>query len=438
MKELFQKDDVKEYYEVPVVKGPVNGIVKVPGSKSMTNRALLLAALSKGKSTLYGVLFSEDSRNFLRCLMDLGFEVIQDEKNKTVDITGCAGQIPLKQGEIYVGSAGTAARFLTAMLAFSSGEYTIQCSNQMKKRPMKPLFQALILAGAQIEYLEEVGYLPIKIIGNQGNCDEINMNITQSTQFLSALLMVASMTKKDMKIHITSEKKDGAYIRITRNMLEEFGIKVVFTGEDYIVKGNIQPQITKYTIEPDVSAACYFYGIALLTGGNIKVAGVHKNLMQGDMKFIEALGRMGCTIQEDKDGIRVIGPRGGKFSGIDIDMNDFSDQALTMAVIAAYGESDTVIRNIGHIKGQECNRMEAIVNELSRAGINCSMDQDNIYIYGGCVQAAEIETYDDHRVAMAFSLLGIRTYGIKIIDPKCCKKTFENYFEVLDSLLTKI
>lgn len=429
------KETKMEAYSVKTIDKPITGTVVVPGSKSMTNRALLLAALSKESSILRGVLFSDDSRHFLQCLVDLGFELDINEEEKNVRIQGTGGNIPKKKATIHVGSAGTAARFITAMLALSDGEYTIECSKQMEKRPMAELFRVLSSMGAEFTYLNEKEHLPVKVKGNGGNCKDIQMDISKSTQFLSAMLMVTPVTKSGIKIQITSEKKTGSYIHITENMLKGFGVEVSFDGEIYEVKGNQELHIGDYYIEPDVSAACYFYGMAALTQGRVKVKNVHANSMQGDMKFLDLLVQMGCEKTEEADGIIIQGPKMEGLQGVDVDMNDFSDQALTLAALAPFANTPTVIRNIGHIRGQECNRMAAIVTELSKCGIDCREEGDDIYIYPGQVQPAKIETYDDHRVAMAFSLLGLRAEGIEILDPLCCRKTFENYFEVLENLV---
>jgi 3-phosphoshikimate 1-carboxyvinyltransferase len=428
-------DVINNIYNVKPVDGAINGTVVVPGSKSMTNRALLLAALSEHKSRLRGVLFSDDSRHFLDCLIALGFDLIINEEEKIVDITGCGGSIPLKKATIDVGSAGTAARFITAMLALSDGEYVINCSQQMEKRPMAELFKVLSEMGAKFEYLKQEGHLPVRVKGNNGKCTEINMDISKSTQFLSAMLMVTPVTKSGIVITITSRKKTGAYINITMDMLKSFGVNVEFDGEKYYVKGNQNIEIGDYYIEPDVSAACYFYAIAALTGGSITVENVFRNSSQGDIKFIYMLEQMGCVVEEGEKGITVTGNPNGEFNGIDINMNDFSDQALTLAAIAPFAKTSTVIRNVGHIRGQECDRINAIVCELNRCGIDCKAEGDDIYIETGDVKAAYIETYQDHRVAMAFTLMGLKAKGIVIKNPMCCRKTFENYYEVLEKLL---
>ncbi|MBO5522804.1 MAG: 3-phosphoshikimate 1-carboxyvinyltransferase, partial [Roseburia sp.] len=324
---------------------------------------------------------------------------------------------------------------------------TIQASEQMKKRPMKPLFDLLEGVGAEITYLEEEGFLPIRIRGCRSRREEggmvlaemtealyLELDISKSTQFLSAMLLISPMVKQGLKIHITSEKTDGSYIRITRKMLEEAGVMVGFDGRDYTVPAGASYKKTYYRIEPDVSAACYFYGAAAITGGTALVKNVHFDNSQGDMKFLEVLRDMGCAVEEEPEGIRVTGPEVGKLKGIELNMNDFSDQALTLAAMAPYANSKVRMTGIGHIRGQESDRLHAMAAELGKAGICCAEEQSAITIFPGQPKAAVIETYEDHRVAMAFSLLGLRTEGIVIDNPGCCKKTFEEYFEILERL----
>ena len=427
--------EMADSYRVRSLKKTVQWTVAVPGSKSITNRALLLSALCKGHVCLHGVLFSDDSRHFLDCLVTLGYKLDINETEKTVKLQGCGRNIPNKFAKINVGSAGTAARFITAMLALSDGGYEIGCSEQMEKRPMEELFKVLTDMGAQFTYLKEEGHLPVRVKGNGGICKDINMDISKSTQFLSAMLMVTPVTDSGICIRITSEKKEGSYIHITMKMLQSFGVDVKFDGECYTVPGKQKLQIGTYYIEPDVSAACYFYGMAALTGGKVIVKNVHSDSMQGDLKFLSVLEKMGCEKTEEQDGIAIQGPQDVKLKGVDINMNDFSDQALTLAALAPFADSETVIRNIGHIRGQECNRMAAIVNELKKCGIGCWEDGDDIHIEPGEIAPAVIETYEDHRVAMAFTLLGLKANGIVISNPMCCKKTFETYYKVLEQFI---
>lgn len=433
---------MRETYTVKKLDRPVHWTVEAPGSKSITNRALLIAALTGGEVTLEGVLFSDDSRYFLSSLETLGFRTEVREECSQVTVQGCGGRIPCKEGEICVGSAGTAARFLTAMLGTAEGTWTIRASAQMQKRPMKPLFQALRLLGAGIEWLGEEWHLPVRITGTGRNNPEskdrgetfLELDISESTQFLSAFLLISPVFAGGLRIHITSRKTDGSYIRITRKMMEDFGVQVRLDGTDYVTEPGAVYRKETYRIEPDVSAACYFYGAAAVTGGCAKVLHVHSSGMQGDLKFLDVLRQMGCEIREDPDGIAVCGPQQGKLRGISVDMNDFSDQALTLAAIAPYADGPVEIKGIGHIRKQESDRVHAIVSNLRRAGISCEEYPDGVQIWPGQPKSCRIETFEDHRVAMAFALMGLRAEGIVIEDPMCCRKTFENYFEILDRL----
>ena len=407
--------------------------VTVPGSKSITNRALLMAALSKGECYIKGILFSDDSRHFLKALEDLGFELDINEDDKEVRVVGRSGDIPKKEATIYVGSAGTAARFLTAMLGLSDGEYVINASEQMKKRPMKPLFDVLKAMGSGIEFLEEENALPVRIVGCKADKKmRVSLDISKSTQFLSALMMLGCMCKEGLEVKITSEKKTGSYINITKNMVEEFGGKVDFNGDVYYVEPKPY-SIKEYQVEPDVSAACYFYGIAAIYGCKALVNNVHFNSTQGDIRFINVLEEMGCKVTDTEAGIEVVGP--DKLKGLkNVDMNNFSDQALTLANVVIFADSPTTISNIAHIRGQECDRLHAVASNLTKMGIKVDESEDSITIYPGEFISADIDTFEDHRVAMSFTMSGMGEKSLKILDPMCCRKTFENYFEIIDGL----
>ena len=430
---------MKENYKVHMVSAPIDWTVTVPGSKSMTNRALLMGSLADGKTTLSGVLFSDDSRHFLAALQALGFDVEIQEAQKQVTITGLNGKVPVTEGKIDVGSAGTAARFLTALLGVAEGTFTIQASEQMKKRPMKPLFDVLVAIGAKISYLEKEGHLPIQITGIGGTkaMDEVccvALDISESTQFLSALLLISPMIKQGLSIAITSARKDGSYIQITRKMMENFGVEVMFDGENYNIRKDSSYKAGAYQIEPDISAACYFYAAAALTGGKALVKNVTWDCMQGDLQFLNVLAQMGCTITETAQGIVVCGAEGRRLKGITVDMKEFSDQTMTLAAIAPFAEEDVRIENVGHIRLQESDRIHAIATELSRLGVTCKEEKDALTIQPKMPNAGIVQTYDDHRMAMAFALIGLRVQGLEIANPMCCRKTFEEYFDVLETL----
>lgn len=413
--------------------------VTVPGSKSITNRALLLATLAKGESVLDGVLFSDDSRHFLKCVQDLGFETTVDEKNKRVTVKGLGGVVPKKEASIYVGSAGTAARFLAAYLGVSEGTYRLDASEQMKKRPMAPLLASLKELGCEVSFEEKEGFFPFTVRGKGFGTQEITVDIEHSSQFLSALMIASALSKGDM--HIGIQGSHGmAYIEITRRMMEQFGVKAAYQEDkrEYVVKTGQSYKAQEYQIEPDVSGASYFYALGALLGMPVQVKNVTFDSMQGDMGFLRILQEMGCYLLSGEDGIVLYPPLDGVLHGVEADMSACSDQAITLAAIAPFAQEPVVIKGIGHIRFQECNRMNAIVTELRRMGITCEETDSSITIYPGQPKGCVVETYDDHRMAMGFALTGLKAEGMVIDNPGCCRKTFENYFEVLGDCLKQI
>lgn len=420
-----------DIYEVKKVENPHDIITSVSGSKSITNRALLIAALAKGTSVLHGVLFSDDSRHFMQALYDLGFPIHIDEEEKTVTIEGFGGEIPNQEAEVYVGSAGTAARFLTAFLGMSKGRYRLTASEQMKKRPMKELLVALEEMGSEITYEEEEYCFPF-VIGNfECKKSKVTVDVDKSSQFLSALLISSVLLPQNFMIKM-SGTHGMAYVSMTMRMMQQFGVAVERTIiGSYRRKHDSVYEAREYTIEPDVSAACYFYALSPLLRVKVKVKDIHMDSLQGDIKFLKVLVRMGCKIESEEDGVLMIPPK-EKFLGGSFDLSSFSDQALTLAAIAPFANSKVCMMNIGHIRYQECDRIHAIVKNLANMGIAAIEQGNNVFVLPGKPNACEIETFDDHRVAMAFSLVGTMVEGIKIQNPSCTKKTFENYFEVLE------
>ena len=402
-------------YEVKKIYGKIkNGsaTVKVPGSKSITARALLMAALADGDSMLYGAQMSDDCTTFIHAVYSLGIRAEVD--GTTVRVTGRGGRLPFDYGDVYVGSAGTAARFITAMLAFCKGEFFITSSRQMRARPQADLISALKDVGAQFKFFVKENCFPFTIRGTKSPSDEVTVDITKSSQFLSALLMAGVLAGKPFTVKtVGSHGMD--YVRMTLDMMWSFGVNVEERDGAYTVCGSYVPK--RYDIEPDVSAACYFYAMNRLLGTDIKVAGVFPHTMQGDIKFINLI----------KD-----------FNGGRVDMSAFSDQALTLAAVAPYLESPTEICGVAHIRGQECDRIKAIVHNLTAMGVKCEERDDGVKIYPCKPHGAEIETFGDHRVAMAFSLCGLMTDGIVIKNAEVCSKTFKEYFEVLDGLIDKL
>lgn len=402
-------------YQVKNIYGKIknkSAQISVPGSKSITARALLLATLADGESTLYGAQFSDDCATFLQAVKALGIET--GVEGTTVKISGCGGKLPVDRGEIYVGSAGTAARFLTALLAFSEGEFTVRASEQMKKRPVKPLIDSLTEAGASFEFLEEPNCFPFIIKGTSNPKTQITVNIEKSSQFLSAVLIAAACANKPVKIK-TVGNHGMDYVAMTLDMMWSFGLTVEEGEGEYTVFGGYSAK--KYDIEPDVSAACYFYAMNKVLGTDIRVRGIMPHTMQGDYKFINLLRN---------------------FDGGAVDMSTFSDQALTLAAVAPYLSKPTEISGIAHARGQECDRVWAIVANLSALGVRVEEREDGVKIYPTQPHGGVINTFGDHRVAMAFAITGLRCDGVIIENCQVCSKTFKEYFSVLDNLIEEL
>ncbi|MBD5632791.1 MAG: 3-phosphoshikimate 1-carboxyvinyltransferase [Clostridia bacterium] len=386
--------------------------VSVPGSKSITARALLIAAMANGESTLYGAQFSDDCQTFLNCVKGLGIPVECD--GTTVKITGCGGRLSVKEAEINVGSAGTAARFLPAFLAFQSGKFTINCSEQMKARPIAPLIKTLKALGAKFTFLEKENSYPFIIEGTSAPCNEVEVDVTESSQFLSALLISAVCANKPVKI-IPRGSHGLDYVNMTLNMMWSFGVTATEEDGAYTVCGKYTAK--KYDIEPDVSAASYFYAANKILGTQISVKGVLAHSMQGDINFINLLKN---------------------FDGGRVDMHAFSDQALTLAAIAPYLSKPTEIYGVAHIRKQECDRISAIVQNLTAMGVKCEEREDGVKIYPSAPKPATIKTFEDHRVAMSFAVCGLRADGIIIENAEVCSKTFKEYFTVLNGVCDEL
>ena len=406
--------------------------VGVPGSKSITNRALLIAMLAEGESLLKGVLFSDDTESFLSCMESLGIETEIDRKAETVKVKGCAGIIPNTKASLNVGSAGTAARFLTAVLGLTDGgEYRLDSSDQMKKRPMAPLLDSLKELGCEVIYEGEEGFFPFILKPHGFSKNKVTVDIEKSSQFLSALLIAGPLTKTELNIGIVGTH-GLRYVEITRNIMRSFGIETEKRGSSddseaaqngisYLVKQGTY-KAADYDIEPDASAAAYFYAMSQIMNIPVVIKGLDASSMQGDIRFPEILRE---TLRSEEP--------------VTVDMGSLSDQALTLAASVIHRKAPTTITGISHIRHQECDRINAIVSNLTKAGIKVTESGDDITIEPGALKPADIDSFGDHRVAMAFSLLGLSQPGIGILDPCCCSKTFPDYFAYFDEirLLTK-
>lgn len=402
-------------YSVKNIYGKTNGnavTVNVGGSKSITARAMLISAICRGTSTLYGAQFSDDCEAFLNCIKELGAQVSREDG--VLKIGGFGGKPAKKSARLNVGSAGTAARFLPAYLAFSDGEYYLDCSAQMKNRPIASLINSLKGLGARFEFPERENSYPFIIRGTDKPNTRIEVDIGESSQFLSALLISAVCAGKPVEIRVKGEHS-RAYIDMTLNIMWSFGVNVEEKDGVFTVDGEYSPK--RYHIEPDVSGACYFYAMNKILGTDIRVNGLMPHSMQGDINFINLLKN---------------------FDGGKIDMGGFSDQTLTLAAIAPYLSKPTEITGVKHIRRQECDRISAIVENLTAMGVRCEERADGVKIYPAQPRPAHIDTFGDHRVAMSFAITGMRADGIVIDNAEVCSKTFKNYFEILDRLTEKL
>jgi 3-phosphoshikimate 1-carboxyvinyltransferase len=428
--------------EVQPADGPLmpGRPLHVPGSKSITNRALILAALAEGQSKLNGVLWSDDSRRMLECLDALGFDLEANEEAKSVHLWGSGGKVPggqaLKAGKpLFVGNAGTAARFLPVLAALGSGKFQFTADPRMSQRPMAGLLENLQTQGAKVSALNYPFELEAKgLAGGQADVD-----LSASSQFASGLLMAGPFMKKPLVLRLKG-RTELPYVEMTAEMVRRFGGQVRQEGSLFeVALGGYNGR--EYAVEPDLSSASYLFAAGALLGGKVTVAGLSSNSLQGDIRFLGVLKHMGCRFYEDpisqvEEGLTLERDPGEPLQGVDVDMGAFSDQALTLAALAPFCASPTTLRNIGHIRKQECDRLEAITSNLGRLGVKTELldDGNAVRIHPGPMRGTELETYKDHRVAMAFALVGLKVPGVKIKDPACVSKTFENYWEVLGQL----
>jgi 3-phosphoshikimate 1-carboxyvinyltransferase len=418
--------------QIQPIDHPLNASIRVPGSKSLTNRALLIAALADGKTRLTNALFSDDSKYFANALQSLGFEVQLDEANREMTIIGQGGKIPVRKANLFIGNAGTAARFLSAFLTLGNGEYILDGEPRMRERPIGDLVDALHQLGVELEATNSCPPVKIFAKGLPGGKTKIAGNI--SSQFLSALLMVAPYAQPPVEIELTTELNSKPYVDMTIAIMKDFGVEVHQGDHSYFtIRPATYLPIPTYQIEPDATTASYFFAAPVICCGTVRVENISRDSKQGDIAFLDVLAKMGCEIQEGKNYIQVTGNR--NFMGIDVDMRDIPDTAQTLAAIAPFASSATTIRGIASARVKETDRVHAVCIELARLGVEVEEHEDGMTIYPcQTFQPAIIQTYNDHRMAMAFSLIGLRVEGVKIENPTCVSKTFPNFFEVLDHL----
>ncbi|QLG88495.1 3-phosphoshikimate 1-carboxyvinyltransferase [Chitinibacter bivalviorum] len=428
----------------PIAK--VAGTVALPGSKSISNRTLLLAALCAGQTTVRGLLASDDTQRMLEALDALGVKVEQllDENgadSRDFIVHGCAGNFPNKNADLFLGNAGTAFRPLTAALALSNGSYHLHGVARMHERPIGDLVDALRQAGSQIDYLGNEGFPPLQIKPSlikpgAAAADRVQVKGNVSSQFLTGLLMSLPLTNRDMTVEVVGELISKPYIEITLNLMAKFGLKVEKKSwnEFFIPAGQVYQSPGEIFVEGDASSASYFLAAGAIGGGDaVRVTGVGSESIQGDKRFAETLEQMGAQITWGPNWIEAAPPADGQLKAIDVDLNHIPDAAMTIAIAALFAKGKTTIRNIESWRVKETDRLSAMATELRKVGATVEEGQDWISVIApeSLTPNAEIDTYDDHRMAMCFSLVALGGVPVRINDPKCTAKTFPTYFEEL-------
>lgn len=412
--------------------GPVRGSIRPPGSKSITNRALVCAALADGRSTLSGALDSEDTQVMIAALQQLGLSLAHHPAAGVIDITGCGGRLPQHGLDLYVANSGTTMRFLAAMVALGRGRYRLDGVARMRERPIEDLLAALRQLGVAVRSERENGCPPVLIEadGLRGGRAEIAGDV--SSQFLSGLLMAAPYAQGPIEIAVAGPLVSQPYIEMTLAVMQAFGVDVQAADlRQFRIPAPLVYRGRDYAIEPDASAASYFLAAAAVAGGRVTVEGLSRRSLQGDVAFCDCLERMGCRVSCTDDSITV---EGGKLRGIDVDMNAISDTVQTLSVVALFADGPTSIHGVGHIRHKETDRLHALAVELRKLGAAVDEQDDGLRIIPGALHGAEIDTYDDHRMAMSLALAGLVVPGVVIRDPGCTRKTYPGFFADLAAL----
>ncbi|MCA9214718.1 MAG: 3-phosphoshikimate 1-carboxyvinyltransferase [Planctomycetales bacterium] len=413
--------------------GSVVGSIRPPGSKSITNRALVCAALGNGRSRLTGALDSDDTRVMLDSLRRLGFEVETSDDGTEISIVGANGGIPSSTADLFIGNSGTTVRFLTAMVALGDGTYRLDGVPRMRERPIQDLLDALNQLGVDAQSESGTGCPPVLVRASGIPGGDVSMRGDVSSQYLSGLMMAAPCATADVNLRIEGELVSKPYVEMTQRVMESFGARVTASADGSYTIGSIGSyNATDYAIEPDASAASYFWAIAAITGGDVTVQGLCKDALQGDVGFCDVLQQMGCEVEHGSDFLRV---KGGQLRGIDVDMNAISDTVQTLSAVALFANGPTRVRGVAHNRHKETDRIGDLATELRKFGATVDEHEDGLTISPPeTLSSAVVDTYDDHRMAMSLSLPGLRIPGVVIRDPGCASKTYPHFFDDLQKL----
>lgn len=413
---------------------PPDTTVVVPGSKSFTNRALVLAALATGTSTIEGALVADDTEAMAGALVQLGVHIEREDGGTRLVVRGLAGQLPAGPVRLDARLSGTTARFLLPLLALGPGPYVLDGQAPLRRRPMGPTVDGLRSLGAVVEDMGEgeAGHLPLTVAGDGTTGGAVSVPADLSSQFVSGLLMAGPLMPEGLDLTMLGPPVSRPYLTMTTAAMSAFGVDVQRPTDARFVVAPGGYRATGYLVEPDASAASYFFAAAALTGGRVRVAGLGRDSLQGDLAVVDVLARMGADVEIADTWTEVRGT--GVLHGIDVDLADLPDMAQTIAAVAVFADGPTRVRGVDLIRHHETDRIAAVVTELRRCGVEADETDDGFTIVPSSPRPAAIRTYDDHRMAMSFALLGLRVPGIEILDPGCVAKTFPGYFDVLDQL----
>ena len=437
-----------EVLEILPFKNAISGVASIPGSKSITNRALILASLNANPIKLCGTLFSDDTRFMVQALQKLGFEIQVCEKEKTIDIIGLGGEIPNKRADLFVGNAGTAARFLTAMLATTkNGFFKLDGTEAMRKRPMRGLLEFLSEKGVEFSFHQKKWHFPFTMKTKSLEAGSWTVDASASSQILSALMMIAPILSEDVHIQLKGDTVSKPFVVMTYKMMKQFGCGIdSFRNHSFKIpsSSNYQCSQSSYQVEPDATAASYYFTLPFISGGKINVRGIPRNSLQGDIAYLQTIESLGFQIKQSDSNIQVSIEKELLISGGNFDFNPISDTFLTLAAVSPLMESTLKIYGIEHTRKQETDRIHAMATELKKLGQEVKESEDSITITpnkAALVRIAKkqpiVHTYEDHRVSMSFAILGSydllknQSPWLRIEDPYCCSKTFPNFYQEL-------
>ena len=422
---------MSDSYTVPILAKPVTASIQPPGSKSITNRALLCAALANGKTTLKGCLRSDDTRVMIHALSQLGLNVEEDTNDGNISIEGQGGSIGTDL-DIFVDNSGTTIRFLTGALSVIGGRFTLDGIARMRERPIRHLVDALNQIGCGVSCGTN-GCPPVRIDGSGAYGGEISIRGDFSSQFLSGLLMALPYAREPVSIIVDDTLVSIPYVQMTMDVMASFGVSVSRDNfERFSVPAPLEYQACTFEVEPDASAASYFMALAAATGSTITIEGLGRKSIQGDIRFADVLEQMGCDVRWTESSVTI---SGRELVGIDVDMNGISDTVQTLAVLALFARGPTTIRNVGHIRHKETDRLAALATELAKLGGAVTESADSLEIIPGQLTGATIGTYNDHRMAMSFAIAGLRIPDVKLENPGCCEKTYPEFFSDLQRVI---